>query len=236
VIPGVKRLDQSRPADGPFFAHYLFPISCNVACSSEVQVCRKAKSPWERRLDLLPRAKIYSNFKDTSFNASTLDVVSRVRKALPQIAATLPQDLQIKALFDQSVFVSSALDGVMREGIIAASLTAAMILLFLGSWRSTLVVATSIPLAICFSVLALHVIGQTINIMTLGGFALAVGILVDDATVEIENIHRNLAMGKSMIDAILDGAQGIATPAFVATLSMVHVSKRRCMFSTRWKM
>jgi multidrug efflux pump subunit AcrB len=155
--------------------------------------------------------------------ASTLDVVSRVRKALPQIAATLPQELQIKQLFDQSVFVSSALDGVMREGIIAASLTAAMILLFLGSWRSTLVVATSIPLSICFSVLALHLIGQTINIMTLGGLALAVGILVDDATVEIENIHRNLAMGKSMIDAILDGAQEIATPAFVATLSICIV-------------
>ena len=156
-------------------------------------------------------------------DASTLDVVSRVRKALPQIAATLPQELQIKQLFDQSVFVSSALDGVMREGIIAASLTAAMILLFLGSWRSTLVVATSIPLSICFSVLALHLIGQTINIMTLGGLALAVGILVDDATVEIENIHRNLAMGKSMIDAILDGAQEIATPAFVATLSICIV-------------
>jgi multidrug efflux pump subunit AcrB len=156
-------------------------------------------------------------------DASTLDVVSRVRKALPQIGATLPQELQIKALFDQSVFVSSALNGVLREGIIAASLTAVMILLFLGSWRSTLVVATSIPLAICFSVLALHVIGQTINIMTLGGLALAVGILVDDATVEIENIHRNLAMGKSMIDAILDGAQEIATPAFVATLSICIV-------------
>jgi multidrug efflux pump subunit AcrB len=111
----------------------------------------------------------------------------------------------------------------MREGIIAASLTAVMILLFLGSWRSTLVVATSIPLSICFSVLALHVIGQTINIMTLGGLALAVGILVDDATVEIENIHRNLAMGKSMIDAILDGAQEIATPAFAATLSICIV-------------
>src|ERR1700732_5265359 len=159
----------------------------------------------------------------TSGDASTLDVVSRVRKALPQIAATLPPELQIKPLFDQSVFVSSALDGVMREGIIAASLTAAMILLFLGSWRSTLVVATSIPLSICFSVLALHVNGQTINIMTLGGLALAVGILVDDATVEIENIHRNLAMGKSMIDAILDGAQEIATPAFVATLSICIV-------------
>jgi biotin carboxyl carrier protein len=120
--------------------------------------------------------------------------------------ATLPQELQIKPLFDQSVFVSSALDGVLREGTIAASLTAVMILLFLGSWRSTLVVATSIPLSICFSVLALHLSGQTINIMTLGGLALAVGILVDDATVEIENIQRNLAMGKSMIDAILDGA------------------------------
>jgi multidrug efflux pump subunit AcrB len=156
-------------------------------------------------------------------DASTLEVVSRVRKALPQIAATLPQDLEIKPLFDQSIFVSSALDGVIREGIIAASLTAMMILLFLGSWRSTLVVATSIPLSICFSVLALHLIGQTINIMTLGGLALAVGILVDDATVEIENIHRNLAMGKSMIDAILDGAQEIATPAFVATLSICIV-------------
>ncbi len=156
-------------------------------------------------------------------NASTLDVVSRVVKALPQIAATLPQGLQIKPLFDQSVFVSSALDGVIREGVIAASLTAVMILLFLGSWRSTLVVATSIPLSICFSVLALHVMGQTINIMTLGGLALAVGILVDDATVEIENIHRNLAMKKSMIDAILDGAQEIATPAFVATLCICIV-------------
>jgi multidrug efflux pump subunit AcrB len=156
-------------------------------------------------------------------NASTLDVVARVKKALPQIAATLPQGLQIKPLFDQSVFVSSALDGVIREGVIAASLTAMMILLFLGSWRSTLVVATSIPLSICFSVLALHVMGQTINIMTLGGLALAVGILVDDATVEIENIHRNLAMKKSMIDAILDGAQEIATPAFVATLCICIV-------------
>ena len=156
-------------------------------------------------------------------DASTLDVVSRVRKELPQIAATLPQELQIKPLFDQSIFVSSALDGVLREGTIAASLTALMILLFLGSWRSTLVVATSIPLSICFSVLALHLSGQTINIMTLGGLALAVGILVDDATVEIENIHRNLAMGKSMIDAILDGAQEIATPAFVATLAICVV-------------
>jgi multidrug efflux pump subunit AcrB len=156
-------------------------------------------------------------------NASTLDVVSRVLKSLPKIAATLPKDLQIKPLFDQSVFVSSALFEVLREGAIAGGLTAAMILLFLGSWRSTLVVATSIPLSICTSVIVLHALGQTINIMTLGGLALAVGILVDDATVEIENIHRNLGMGKSMIDAILDGAQEIATPALVATLCICIV-------------
>jgi multidrug efflux pump subunit AcrB len=156
-------------------------------------------------------------------NASTLDVVSRVLKSLPGIAATLPKDLQIKPLFDQSVFVSSALDEVFREGAIAGGLTAAMILLFLGSWRSTLVVATSIPLSICTSIIVLHVLGQTINIMTLGGLALAVGILVDDATVEIENIHRNLGLGKSMIDAILDGAQEIATPALVATLCICIV-------------
>ena len=156
-------------------------------------------------------------------NASTLDVVSRVLKSLPGIAATLPQELQIKPLFDQSIFVTSALAEVLREGTIAGGLTAMMILLFLGSWRSTLVVATSIPLSICTSIIVLHALGQTINIMTLGGLALAVGILVDDATVEIENIHRNLGMGKSMIDAILDGAQEIATPALVATLCICIV-------------
>ena len=156
-------------------------------------------------------------------DASTLDVVSRVLKSLPGIAATLPQDLQIKPLFDQSVFVTSALDEVLREGMIAGGLTAMMILLFLGSWRSTLVVATSIPLSICTSIIVLHALGQTINIMTLGGLALAVGILVDDATVEVENIHRNLGLGKSMIDAILDGAQEIATPALVATLCICIV-------------
>jgi multidrug efflux pump subunit AcrB len=156
-------------------------------------------------------------------NASTLDVVSRVLKSIPGISATLPPDLQIKPLFDQSIFVTSALEEVVREGIIAGGLTALMILLFLGSWRSTLVVATSIPLSICTSVIVMHVLGQTINIMTLGGLALAVGILVDDATVEVENIHRNLGMGKSMIDAILDGAQEIATPALVATLCICIV-------------
>src|ERR1700730_2711499 len=155
--------------------------------------------------------------------ASTLDVVSRVKAALPGIAATLPKELEIKPLFDQSIFVSTALADVGQEAIIAASLTAAMILLFLGSWRRTVVVATSIPLSICCSILALHAMGQTLNIMTLGGLALAVGILVDDATVTIENIHRNLAMGKSLVDGILDGADQIATPAFVATLSICIV-------------
>lgn len=158
-----------------------------------------------------------------SGSASTLDVVSRVLGSLPAVRASLPPALDIKPLFDQSLFVRSALSGVVREALIAAALTAAMILVFLGSWRSTLIVATSIPLAICCSLLALHILGQTINIMTLGGLALAVGILVDDATVEIENIHRNLGMGKGKIDAILDGAQQIATPAFVATLSICIV-------------
>jgi multidrug efflux pump subunit AcrB len=125
-------------------------------------------------------------------DASTLDVVSRLKAALPAIAATLPPALEIKPLFDQSVFVSTALADVIQEAVTAAALTAAMILLFLGSWRSTLVVPTSIPLSICCSVLVLHAMGQTISIMTLGGLALAVRILVDDATVEIENIHRNL--------------------------------------------
>jgi CzcA family heavy metal efflux pump len=158
-----------------------------------------------------------------SGSASTLDVVSRVKAALPGIAATLPKELEIRPLFDQSVFVSTALADVGQEALIAAFLKAAMILLFLGSRRSTVVVATSIPLSICCSILALHAMGQTLNIMTLGGLALAVGILVDDATVTIENIHRNLAMGKSLVDGILDGADQIATPAFVATLSICIV-------------
>ncbi|HEY2342167.1 MAG TPA: efflux RND transporter permease subunit, partial [Chthoniobacteraceae bacterium] len=138
-------------------------------------------------------------------NASTLDIIKRVKAALPRIKATLPPELQITQLFDQSIFVRASINGVLREGVIAACLTALMILLFLGSWRSTLVVATSIPLSIFCSVILLGVLGQTLNIMTLGGLALAVGILVDDATVEIENIHRNLAMGKPIVRAILDG-------------------------------
>jgi multidrug efflux pump subunit AcrB len=158
-----------------------------------------------------------------SASASTLDIIKRVKEALPRIQATLPKELEISQLFDQSIFVRASINGVLREGVIAACLTALMILLFLGNWRSTLVVATSIPLSILSSILVLGALGQTLNIMTLGGLALAVGILVDDATVEIENIHRNLAIGKPMIRAILDGAQQIAVPAFVSTLSICIV-------------
>ena len=158
-----------------------------------------------------------------SANASTLDIIKRVKAALPRIAATLPKELKITQLFDQSIFVRASIDGVLREGVIAACLTALMILLFLGSWRSTLVVATSIPLSILCSIILLGALGQTLNIMTLGGLALAVGILVDDATVEIENIHRNLAMGKPMVRSILDGASQIAVPAFVSTLCICIV-------------
>jgi multidrug efflux pump subunit AcrB len=158
-----------------------------------------------------------------SASASTLDIISRVKEALPRIRATLPPALDITQLFDQSIFVRAAINGVLKEGVIAACLTALMILLFLGSWRSTLVVATSIPLSILCSIIILSALGQTMNLMTLGGLALAVGILVDDATVEIENIHRNLAMKKPMVPAILDGASQIAVPAFVSTLCICIV-------------
>jgi len=158
-----------------------------------------------------------------SGNASTLDIVSRVREALPRIAATLPPELHIQPLADQSIFVRNAVQGVLKEAVIAAALTAVMILLFLGSLRGTFIVAISIPLAILCSLLTLSALGETINIMTLGGLALAVGILVDDATVEIENINRLLPEGRSLRDTILTGAQQIAVPAFVATLSICIV-------------
>jgi len=155
--------------------------------------------------------------------ASTLDVVKRIRDRLPSVMATLPASLKADPLGDQSLFVKAAINGVIREAIIAACLTALMILLFLGSWRSTLIVAVSIPLAILSSVIVLSALGQTINSMTLGGFALAVGILVDDATVAIENIHRNAAQGKDLEQAILDGAVQIAVPTFVSTLCICIV-------------
>jgi CzcA family heavy metal efflux pump len=156
-------------------------------------------------------------------NASTLQIVAGIRNIVAQAAQALPPALKVTALFDQSLFVRASIEGVMREGLIAAVLTALMILLFLGDWRPTIVIAISIPLSIFVSIILLGMIGQTINIMTLGGLALAVGILVDDATVEIENIERNLAMGKEMKQAILDGAQQIAVPAFVSTLCICIV-------------
>ncbi len=155
--------------------------------------------------------------------SSTLDIVKRLKQILPRIQSTLPPALKISLLFDQSVFVRAAITGVLREAIVAALLTALMILLFLGSWRSTIIVCVSIPLSILTSLAILHLLNETINVMTLGGLALAVGILVDDATVEIENIHRNLAQGKPILRAILDGAQQIAAPAFVSTLCICIV-------------
>jgi len=156
-------------------------------------------------------------------NASTLDIISGIKSLLPAIAATLPTDLVIKPLADQSLFVRASIDGVIKEATIAACLTGLMILIFLGNWRSTVIIAVSIPLSILTSIIVLSALGETINIMTLGGLALAVGILVDDATVEIENINRNLALGKEVEHAILDGAQQIAVPAFVSTLCICIV-------------
>ncbi|HJT86370.1 MAG TPA: efflux RND transporter permease subunit [Bryobacteraceae bacterium] len=156
-------------------------------------------------------------------DVSTLDIVKQVRAALPQIAAALPPALKIEPLADQSIFVSDAIASVIREAVVAACLTALMILLFLGSWRSTLIIAVSIPLSILTSICLLSALGQTINIMTLGGLALAVGILVDDATVTIENIERNFDMGKDLHTGILDGAAQIALPALVSTLCICIV-------------
>ena len=156
-------------------------------------------------------------------NASTLDIISNVRKQLPLIAAQLPQALRIRPISDQSVFVKSAISGVAREAIIAGCLTAAMILIFLGSWRSTLIIAVSIPLSILCSLLMLSALGETINIMTLGGLALAVGILVDNATVVIENINRFLELGEQVEPAILDGAAQIVLPILVSTFAICIV-------------
>ncbi len=156
-------------------------------------------------------------------NASTLDIITGIKSLLPQIKTTVPPELDVKLLADQSVFVRASINGVLKEAIIAACLTGLMILIFLGNWRSTVIIAVSIPLSILTSIIVMSALGETINIMTLGGLALAVGILVDDATVEIENINRNLAQGKEVQQAILDGAQQIAVPAFVSTLAICIV-------------
>jgi multidrug efflux pump subunit AcrB len=158
-----------------------------------------------------------------SGSASTLDVVRRVKAAMPGILSGLPPDLEVREFADQSLFVRAAISDVVKEAVIAAALTALMILLFLGSWRSTVIIALSIPLSVLSSIAILSALGETINLMTLGGLALAVGILVDDATVAIENIHRHMASGKPLDDAILDGAQEIALPAFVSTLCICIV-------------
>jgi multidrug efflux pump subunit AcrB len=167
------------------------------------------------------RGALLSVLKNGS--ASTIDIVKNVRTLLPQVAQTLPPELKLNFLFDQSLFVRAAIQGVVREAMIAACLTAAMILLFLGNWRSTIIIAVSIPLSILTSVIVLSALGETFNIMTLGGLALAVGILVDDATVELENIERNLGLKKELKQAILDVAQQIAVPAFVSTLAICIV-------------
>ena len=158
-----------------------------------------------------------------SGDASTLDVVDRIRAALPRVRSTLPPGLHVDIVSDQSVFVRASVNGVIREGVIAAVLTALMILLFLGSWRSTMIVAMSIPLSILFSIVCLKATGQTINVMTLGGLALAIGILVDNAIVSIENIYRNLGLGKHLYTAIVDGSEQIAAPQLVATLAICIV-------------
>src|SRR6201997_5026884 len=155
--------------------------------------------------------------------ASTLAVVDAIKAALPRILASVPPELKVITLADQSIFVRASIQGVLREALIAAGLTGLMILLFLGSWRATLIIAVSIPLSMITSLCILSLLGQTINVMTLGGLALAVGILVDDATVEVENTHRNIAMRKPLVRAVLDGASQIAIPTFVATLSICIV-------------
>lgn len=156
-------------------------------------------------------------------STSTLDIVRRVKEELPRIKAGLPEELEIQTALDQSLFVRAAVEGVLHEAVLAALLTALMIFLFLGSWRSTFIVAISIPLSILTSLIILSALGETINIMTLGGFALAVGILVDDATVAIENIEQHLAQGKTLEQGILDGAREIAVPTFVSTLAICIV-------------
>jgi multidrug efflux pump subunit AcrB len=158
-----------------------------------------------------------------SGDASTLDIINGIKEKIPPIQASLPVHVDIHPVSDQSLFVRASIQGVIREGAIAAGLTGLMILIFLGSWRSTIIIAVSIPLSILTSLIVLSALGETINIMTLGGLALAVGILVDDATVEVENINRNFDQGKEIVQAILDGASQIAVPALVSTLSICIV-------------
>jgi len=206
----------------------------------DVAHVRDGYAPQTNMVRVDGRRSVLMNVLKTG-NASTIDIIDGIKQKLPQIRASLPPELKIAATSDQSVFVRSAIDGVIREAAIAAALTGLLILLFLGSWRSTLIITISIPLSILASIACLSAIGQTINIMTLGGLALAVGILVDDATVTIENINYHLESGKDVETAILDGAQQIALPALVSTLCicivfipMFLLAASRSSCSYRW--
>ncbi|HAA99579.1 MAG TPA: RND transporter, partial [Alteromonas macleodii] len=167
------------------------------------------------------RSVLMSIFKNG--NTSTLDVIEGIKRRLEEVKTSMPDTLEVKQIGDQSLFVKNAVNAVLLEGIIAALLTSLMILLFLGSWRSTLIVTVSIPLSILGALTVMSALGHTLNIMTLGGLALAVGILVDEATVTIESINAHLEEGKDVVSAIIDGAQQIATPAFVSLLCICIV-------------
>src|SRR3984957_1467993 len=194
----------------------------NVTYIRDVAHVRDGYSPQTNMVRLEGRRAVLMSVLKTG-KASTIDIINSINEKLPQIRASLPPDLRIEALSDQSVFVRAAISGVIREAVIAGALTGLLILLFLGSWRSTLIITISIPLSILASICCLSALGETINIMTLGGLALAVGILVDDATVTIENINYHLEQGKEVEVAILDGAHQIALPALVSTLSICIV-------------
>jgi len=194
----------------------------NVLRVRDVAHVRDGSAPQTNLVRLGGHRAVLMNVLKTG-NASTLDVISGVHRRIAELRAGLPADLSIEPIGDQSLFVRAAVQGVIREGLIAAALTALMILLFLGSWRSTLIITISIPLAALTSIICLSALGETMNIMTLGGLALAVGILVDDATVTIENINTHLEMGKEVEQAIMDGAHQIALPAFVSTLAICIV-------------
>ena len=188
----------------------------------DVAHVRDGYSPQTNMVRLGGRRAILMNVLKTG-KASTIDIINSINEKLPQVRAAMPPELNIQALSDQSIFVRAAISGVIREAVIAGALTGLLILLFLGSWRSTLIITISIPLSILASICCLSALGETINIMTLGGLALAVGILVDDATVTIENINYHLEQGKDVESAILDGAHQIALPALVSTLSICIV-------------
>ena len=196
--------------------------SATVTYVRDVAHVRDGYAPQTNMVRVDGRRSVLMNVLKTG-NASTIDIIDGIKQKLPQVRTSLPPELKIAATSDQSVFVRAAISGVIREAVIAAALTGLLILLFLGSWRSTLIITISIPLSILASIACLSAIGQTINIMTLGGLALAVGILVDDATVTIENINYHLENGKDVETAILDGAQQIALPALVSTLCICIV-------------